>query len=83
MKKIVCILLALVLVFGLCSCATESPEVPNDAKVIGYVIIPHADGDEQVDIYEWYTTSGIVTAYCVDGRTVTSPRLILVLNPKN
>ena len=83
MKKIVCILLALVLVFGLCSCAMESPEVPDDAKVIGYVIIPHADGDEHADIYEWYTTNGIVTAYCVDGRTVTSPRLILILNPTN
>lgn len=83
MKKIVCILLALVLVFGLCSCATTSPEVPDDAEVIGYVIIPHADGDEHADIYEWYTSYGIVTAHCVDGRTVTSPRLILVLNPKN
>ena len=83
MKKIICILLALVLVFGLCSCATTSPEVPEDAKVIGYVIIPHADGDEHADIYEWYTTNGIPTAHCIDGRTVTSPRLIIVLNPKN
>lgn len=83
MKKIVCILLALVLVFGLCSCATKSPEVPDDAEVIGYVIIPHADGEEHAEIYEWYTTNGIVTAYCVDGRTVTSPRLILILNPTN
>ena len=83
MKKIVCILLALVLVFGLCSCATTSPEVPEDAEVIGYVIIPHADGDEHADIYEWYTTYGTPTVYCVDGRTITSPRLIIVLNAKN
>lgn len=82
MKKIICILLALVLVFGLCSCATESPEVPDDAKVIGYVIIPHSDGEEHADIYEWYTSYGMVTAYCVDGRTITSPQIIIVLNEK-
>lgn len=83
MKKIVCILLALVLVFGLCSCATTSPEVPEDAEVIGYVIIPHADGDEHADIYEWYTVNGMAAAYCVDGRTIISTRIILVLNEKN
>ena len=83
MKKIVCILLALILVFGLCSCSFSAPEVPEDAEVIGYVIIPHADGDEHADIYEWYTSYGGVTVYCADGRMITSPRLIVVLNAKN
>lgn len=83
MKKIICILLALVLIFGLCSCSTKSPEVPDSAEVIGYVIIPHSDGDEHADIYEWYTINGMVTAYCVDGRTIISPQIILVLNEKN
>ena len=82
MKKIICILIALVLVFGLCSCAVKSPEVPNDAEIIGYVIIPHSDGDEHADIYGWCTSYGMVTAYCVDGRTVISPQIILVLNEK-
>lgn len=82
MKKIVCILLAIVMLFCFCSCATKSPEVPDDAEVIGYVIIPHADGDEQAEIYEWYTSYGMVTAYCVDGRTIISPQIIIVLNEK-
>lgn len=82
MKKIICILLAIVMLFCFCSCATKSPEVPDDAEVIGYVIIPHADGDEQAEIYEWYTSYGMVTAYCVDGRTIISPQIIIVLNEK-
>lgn len=83
MKKIVCILLAIVMLFCFCSCANKSPKVPDNAEIIGYVIIPHSDGDEHAEIYDWYTSYGMVTAYCADGRTVTSPRLILVLNPTN
>lgn len=83
MKKIVCILLAIVMLFCFCSCATKSPEVPDDAEVIGYVIIPHADGDEHADIYKWYTSYGSITVYCTDGRMIVSPQLIVILNSKN
>ena len=75
MKKIICIILALVLVFGLCSCSAS----PKDKERIGYVIIPHADGDEHVDIYHYNTINGNVCAYCLDGRKIVSPQIIVVL----
>jgi hypothetical protein len=75
MKKIICIILALTLVFGLCSCSTTS----KDKERIGYVIIPHADGDEHADIYNYVTMNGNVCAYCLDGRKIVSPQIIVVL----
>lgn len=79
MKKILVLLLVLAMVCGLCACA--APEVPEDVERIGYVIIPHADGDEHADIYKWSTDYGIVSAYCIDGRLIKSPQIILVLEP--
>jgi hypothetical protein len=78
MKKIICVILILVMTCGLCACGT-GPEVPEEAKCIGYVIIPHADGEEHVDIYDWSAVKGIVYAYCIDGRVVVSPQIIVVL----
>jgi hypothetical protein len=75
MKKIICIILALVLVFGLCSCSAS----PKDKERIGYVIIPHSDGDEHADIYHYITMNGNVCAYCLDGRKITSPQIIVIL----
>jgi hypothetical protein len=75
MKKIICIIFALALVFGLCSCSTT----PKDKECIGYVIIPHADGDEHADIYNYVTMNGNVCAYCLDGRKIVSPQIIVVL----
>lgn len=72
MKKIICIILALALVFGLCSSSSEEKEC------IGYVIIPHADGDEHADIYRYTTCYGNIIAYCLDGRVITSPQIIIV-----
>jgi hypothetical protein len=80
MKKIICMMLILAMVCGLCACAS-APEVPERAECIGYIIIPHADGDEYADIYNWSTNNGIVYAYCMDGRFVASPQIILVLEP--
>ena len=74
MKKIICIILALALVFGLCSCSASS----EDKERIGYVIIPHADGDEHADIYKYIISNGNIYVYCLDGRRITSPRLIVV-----
>lgn len=75
MKKIICIILALALVFGLCSCCTT----PKEKERIGYVIIPHADGEEHADIYHSITSNGTVFAYCLDGRKIVSPQIIVVL----
>ena len=80
MKKILVLLLILSIVCGLCACAS-APDVPEDATKIGYVIIPHADGDEHADIYNWTTNNGIVYAYCLDGRFIASPQIIVVLEP--
>ena len=80
MKKIICVILVLAMTCSLCACAT-APEVPEDAECIGYVIIPHADGDEHADIYKWATNNGVVYAYCLDGRFIASPQIIVVLEP--
>lgn len=78
MKKIFVLLLVLVMVCSLCACDVP-PDVPEDVTKIGYVIIPHADGDEHADIYHWSTNNGIVYAYCLDGRFIASPQIIVVL----
>lgn len=75
MKKIICIILALTLVFGLCSCSSSPSE---EKECIGYVIIPHADGDEHADIYNYIVSNGNIYVYCLDGRRIASPRLIVV-----
>ena len=80
MKKIFVLLLVLAMVCGLCACAS-APKVTENATKIGYVIIPHADGDEHADIYNWSTNNGIVCAYCMDGRLIMSPQIVVVLEP--
>lgn len=80
MKKILVFILVLTMFCGLCACETV-PEVPENSECIGYVIVPHADGDEHADIYQWSTNNGIVYAYCLDGRFIASPQLIVVLEP--
>ena len=74
MKKIICIVLALALIFGLCSCSSS----PESKECIGYVIIPHADGDEHADIYRYILSNGTICAYCLDGRKIASPQIIVV-----
>ena len=80
MKKILVLLLVLAMVCGLCAC-TSAPDVPEDAVKIGYVIIPHADGDEHASIYDYLASNGMVYAYCLDGRLIASPQIIVVLEP--
>lgn len=76
MKKIICIILALVLIFGLCSCSSSPSE---EKESIGYVIIPHSDGDEHADIYEYMISNGNVSVRCLDGRIIVSPQIIVVI----
>ena len=80
MKKIFIFVLVIAMVCSLCACAS-APEIPEKAECIGYVIIPHYDGDEYADIYHWSTNNGIVYAYCIDGRFIASPQIIVVLEP--
>jgi hypothetical protein len=83
MKKIFILLLVIVIACGLCVCACASTpnEVPEGAEYIGYAIIPHADGDEYADIYNWFIDDGVVCAQCLDGRFIASPQIIVVLEP--
>ena len=80
MKKILALLLVLIMISSMCACGSL-PKVPDDATKIGYVIIPHADGDEHAEIYQWTTNNGTVYAYCMDGRFIASPQIIVVLEP--
>ena len=80
MKKVFALLLILSIMCGLCACAS-APDVPEGVTKIGYVIIPHTDGEEHADIYNWSTNNGIVYAYCMDGRFIASPQIIVVLEP--
>lgn len=80
MKKIIVILLVMVMVFSLCACgADDYNNNPEETERIGYVIIPHADGEEHVDITSCVGSNGIIVVKTVDGRKIVSPLLIAVL----
>lgn len=77
MKKIICVFIIVCMCMNLCACSSSSPDKGGD--VVGYVIIPHADGDEHADITGYYYTNGTIKAYCADGRTIISNRITLVI----
>ena len=83
-EKFVIVLLVLILIAAtLCGCAKTFGVVdvePDEKGIIGYVIIPHADGDEYADITSYYYSGGgTLKAYCADGRTIISNRITLIL----
>ena len=47
MKKIVAMLMVCAMVLSLCACTSTAEE---DNEAIGYVIVPHYDGDEHAPI---------------------------------
>lgn len=76
MKKIICLFIIVCMCATLWACAPSSSE----DKVIGYAIIPHADGDEHTDITNYYYSSGgTIKVYCADGRTIISNRITIIL----
>ena len=77
MKKIVAMLMVCAMVLSLCACTSTKEE---SKEAIGYVIVPHSDGDEHIAIYKSYANNGIVWAWCVDGRVVKGTTLIVVEN---
>lgn len=79
MKKIVAMLMVCAMVLSLCACASAEEE-DTQHEAIGYVIVPHHDGDEHIAIYKSYADDGIVWAWCVDGRVVKGTTLIVVEN---
>lgn len=80
MRKIICLFIIVCMCATLCACApSPSPSSP-EVEVIGYAIIPHADGDEHADITEYnYCGGGTLKAYCADGRTIISNRITIIL----
>ena len=77
MKKIICLFIIVCMCATLCACA-PSPSSPED-EIIGYVIIPHADGDEHADITQYQHSHGTIKVWCVDGRRVVSTNIIVIL----
>ena len=81
MKKILVIIFAIALLLSVCACGNTST-AENPKESIGYVIIPHADGDERAEVYNYVTNYGNIIAYCVDGRIITSSQITIVENAK-
>jgi hypothetical protein len=77
MKKIIVILLVMAMVFSLCACGAD--DITEEEKCIGYAIIPHADGEEHVDITKCVGSHGTIVVTTVDGRRIVSTSLIVVL----
>lgn len=81
MKRLIAMLLVVVMLCTVCvGCGTEGQTEDTQHKTIGYVIVPHYDGDEHIAIYKSYADDGIVWAWCVDGRVVKGTTLIVVEN---
>lgn len=76
MKKIICLFIIVCMCTTLWACA-PSPS-PED-ETIGYVIIPHADGDEYADITRYQYSYGTIKVWCVDGRRVVSTNITVIL----
>lgn len=74
MKKIICLFIIVCMCATLCACAPS----PED-EIIGYVIIPHADGDEHADITNYQYSHGTIKVWCVDGRRVVSTNITIIL----
>ena len=79
MKKIICLFIIVCMCMSLCGCLGVVEAKPDEQGVIGYVIVPHHDGDEHVPITEYYYSYGTITAYCADGRTVISNNITLMI----
>lgn len=78
MKKIIAMLLVVVMLCTVCAgCATAT--VAEDGT-IGYVIVPHSDGDEHIAITNYWTGNGVIHVDTVDDRHIAACVLIVVTN---
>jgi hypothetical protein len=76
MKKIVAMLLVCAMVLTLCACGTADQE---EREAIGYVIVPHSDGDEHAPIYSYYYSYGTMVVCTMDGRKIMGSELIVIV----
>ena len=76
MKKIVAMLMACAMVLSLCACASTAGE---DKRAIGYVVVPHYDGDEHIAIVSYYTSNGTIVVRTTDGHKIVGTELIVIV----
>jgi len=76
MKKIVAMLMVCAMVLSMCACASTAGE---DKKAIGYVIVPHHDGDEHIAIVSYYTSNGTIVVRTTDEHKIVGTELIVVI----
>lgn len=75
-KKIVAMLMVCAMVLSLCACTSTEEESKGN---IGYVIVPHHDGDEHIAIASYYTSNGTIIVRTTDGRKIVGTELIVVV----
>jgi hypothetical protein len=83
MKKIFAVMMIIAILCGLCACgATTTPpwaeDEPNSEVQIGYALIPHHDGDECVDIWNWFIDDGVICVETMDGRLLASTNIVII-----
>lgn len=77
MKKIVAMLIVCAMVLSLCACTTATAA---EDGTIGYVIVPHSDGDEHIAITNYWTSNGVIHVDTIDGRHIAACVLTVVIN---
>jgi hypothetical protein len=83
MKKIFAVMMIIAILCGLCACgATTTPpwteDEPNPEVQIGYALIPHCDGEECVDIWNWFIDDGVICVETMDGRFFASTNIVII-----
>ena len=80
MKRLIAMLLVVVMLCTVCvGCGTEGQTEDTQHEAIGYVIVPHYDGDEHAPIYSYYTSNGTIVVRTTDGRKIVGTELIVVV----
>lgn len=80
MKKFIVIIMVCVMVFGMSACSVEyTAEEGKQREPIGYAIVSHYDGDEHVEFYSYTTNNGLIIIRTLDGRTITSNNITLII----
>jgi hypothetical protein len=83
MKKIFVTMMIIAILCGLCACGATTPppwaeDEPNPEVQIGYALIPHYDGDECVDIWNWFIDDGVICVETMDGRFFASTNIVII-----
>ena len=80
MKKFIVIIMVCVMVFGMSACSVEyTAEEDKQREPIGYAIVSHYDGDEHVEFYRYTTNNGLIIIRTLDGKTITSNNITLII----